>query len=268
MVAHPIRHSGQQEMPSRFSTQVPLSNQAFTLLPVYHTCDGFDARNHIEKSAIHTPQTCEVFNEKITYLFYGRPAFKYFVDEDATTNLAFYPVCFVLNIDHIGPIKRLFPFDTGAMFHNRFKRYMHPKQAVMDFELEPNSNRINDVVLHFFGSSRNYLNPKPVERKFDSTDFEGIAYAKMIDSHARSEADERRITIEVQADSTVRLSPNSLRAIILPTQLRSSKLYRDFIKRNKIRAQCYDIEVWNPALSFSLVSAAAKRLTLAAGLFK
>lgn len=90
----------------------------------------------------------------------------------------------------------------------------------------------------------------------------------MIDSYIRTEADERRVTIEVQADSIVKLNRDSLKAIILPTQLRSSKLYSAFIKGNGIKAQCYDIEVWNPAHSFGLISAAAKRLTLAMGLYK
>jgi hypothetical protein len=255
-------------MASRFSTQVPLSNQAFSLLPVYHTCDGFDARTHVERNAIITDDTCEVFKEKITYLFYGRPSYKYFVDTDATTNLSLYPVCFVLRLDHIGKIKRIFPFDTGAMFHKRLSRYMHKKNTVLDFEMEPNTNRINDIVFHFFGSIKNYINPSTSGRQHSSSDFESVAYANMVESFVRTEADERRVTIEVQADQTVQLTPDSLQALILPTQLRSSRLFDDFIRDNGIKVQSYDIEVWNPSQSFGLVSAAAKRLALSMGLYK
>jgi hypothetical protein len=255
-------------MTSRFSAQVPLSNRAIDLLPVYHTCDGFDARTFVERSAIEAQSACDVFKEKLVYLFYGRPAFKYFVDEEATTNLSLYPVCFVLNLEAVGQIKRAFPFDTGAMANSRLKRYMHPKNTILDFEIEPNSQRISDVIFHFFGSSKNYINPTPSGRQLSATDFESISYSKMIDSFVRTEADERRVTIELQVLDSVRLSKKSLAAIILPTQLRESALFRDFIDQNDIRAQCYDIEVWNPALSFGLVSAAAKRLTLAMGLYK
>jgi hypothetical protein len=255
-------------MPSRFSEQVPISNQAIDLLPVYHTCDGFDARSHIERREIKTTDVCEVFNEKITYFFYGRPAFKFAVGDESTTDLSLYPVCFVMNLEKIGPLKRLFPFDSGAMFHKRFKRYFHHKNTVLDFELEPQTSRIKDMVFHFFGDTKNYIHPTRADRSFAVENFESVSYSKMIESHVRAEADERRVTIELQADADVALTKQSLQAIILPTPLRDSKLYRDFIDANDIRAQCYDIEVWNPALSFGLVAAAAKRFTLSMGYFR
>ncbi|MDE5465353.1 hypothetical protein [Bradyrhizobium sp. CSS354] len=256
------------KMPSRFSKQVPLSNQAIDLLPVYHTCDGFDARSHVERREIQTTDVCEVFGETITYFFYGRPAFKYAVDNDATTDLALYPVCFVMNLEKLGALKRIFPFDTGALFHNRLKRYFHRKNTVLDFELAPDTSRIKDVIFHFFGDTKNYINPTRADREYAVEDFESVSYSKMIESHVRTEADERRVTIELHADSVVSLTKASLQAIILPTQLRGSKLYSEFIDTNGIQAQCYDIEVWNPALSFGQVSAAAKRFTLSNGYFK
>ncbi|WFU62703.1 hypothetical protein [Bradyrhizobium brasilense] len=255
-------------MPSRFSKQVPFSNQAIDLLPVYHTCDGFDARSHVERREIRTTDVCEVFGETITYFFYGRPAFKYVVGDESTTDLALYPVCFVMNLEKLGPLKRIFPFDTGAMFHKRLKRYFHRKNTVLDFELEPETSRIKDVIFHFFGGTKNYINPVRADREYAVEDFESVSYSKMIESHVRTEADERRVTIELQADSAIALTKASLQAIILPTQLRGSKLYSEFIDANGIKAQCYDIEVWNPALSFGLVSAAAKRFTLSMGYFK
>jgi len=252
-------------MTSRFSTQVPLSNQATNLLPAYHTCDGFDARAHVERGEIQTNDACEVFGAKITYFFYGRPAFKYAVDEEATTDLSLYPVCFVMKLENMEPLKRTFPFDTGALFHKRLKRYFHRKNTVLDFELEPNTSRINDVVFHFFGDNKKYIHPSRSDREYAAEDFESVSYSKMLETHVRTEADERRVTIELQAGPTVPLTRSSLQAIILPTQLRGAKLYSDFIDANGIKAQCYDIEVWNPALSFGLVSAAAKRFMLAMG---
>ena len=255
-------------MASRFSTQVPISNQAIELLPAYHTCDGFDARSHVERGEILTTDTCEVFGRNITYLFYGRPAFKYALDDGATTNLALYPVCFVMNLEKMEALSRIFPFDTGALFHKRLSRYIHKKHTVLDFEIEPKTSRINDIVFHFFGSIKNYINPSAPARDYAAEDFESVSYSKMIDSHVRTEADERRVTIEIHAPESVKLTSGVLQAIILPTQLRGSKLYSDFIDANQIKAQCYDIEVWNPALSFGLVSAAAKRFMLSSGYFK
>ncbi|MCK1658536.1 hypothetical protein [Bradyrhizobium sp. 151] len=255
-------------MVSRFSKQLPLSNQAIDLLPVYHTCDGFEARTYIERGAIQTTDVCEVFKEQITYFFYGRPAFKYSVEDGATTDLAVYPVCFVMNLEKMDPLTRIFPFDTGAMHHKLLRRYFHRKNTVLDFELEPDASRIKDVVFHFFGDVKNYINPTRAVREYAVEDFESVSYSKMIDSHVRTEADERRVTIELHAGPIVAIAKPSLQGIILPTQLRGSKLYSDFIDANGVTAQCYDIEVWNPALSFSLVSAAAKRFMLSMGYVK
>lgn len=255
-------------MPSRFSKQVPLSNQAIDLLPAYHTCDGFDARSHVERREIETTDICEVFGKRITYFFYGRPAFKYAVEDEATSDLALYPVCFVMNLETMEPLERIFPFDTGAMFHKRLKRYFHRKNTILDFELEPDTYRIKDVIFHFFGDTKNYIHPTRADREFAAEDFESVSYSNMIESHVRAEADERRVTIELHAPPRIALAKPSLQAVILPTQLRDSRLYSDFINSNGIRAQCYDIEVWNPALSFGLVSAAAKRFMLSMGYFR
>ena len=197
-------------MPSRFSAQTPLSNQAFSLLPVFHTCDGFDARNYVERNAIETAEECEVFGEKITYLFYGRPAFKYASDEEASTNLALYPVAFVLNLEKISKLKRLFPFDTGAMSNKRYKSFLHKKSAIIDFELEPQTNRINDVVLHFFGSNDAYLGYQPKDVTISAASFESRSYAEMLRSFAAAPADERRATIEIQAEKTVSFGASAL----------------------------------------------------------
>lgn len=244
-------------MPSRFSTQVPLSNQAFTLLAVFHTCDGFDARAYVERNEIDTTETCEVFNEKITYLFYGRPAYKYAVEDEASTNLALYPISFLLNLGKVEKLKRVFPFDTGAMFHKRYKSFIPKKNAILDFELEPTTNRINDVVLHFFGANDEYQRFKPKDFEIRPAFFETKSYVEMLRSFASAPADERRATIEIQADKTVSFGSGAIAGIILPTPLRDDPLFSIFIQQNEIECETYDIHVWNPAQSFGLISACA-----------
>jgi hypothetical protein len=247
-------------MPSRFSTQVPLSNQAFSLLPVFHTCDGFDARTYVERNEIETTEKCEVFNEKITYLFYGRPAYKYAAGEDSTRNLALYPVAFVLNLEKVSNVKRIFPFDTGAMSDKRYKSFIHKKNIIVDFELEPHTNRINDVVLHFFGTNDAYLQYKSKDLKDPPTSFEALSYAEMLRSFASAPADERRATIEIQAEKTVSFGSGALIGLIIPTPLRDDPLFRTFVANNKLMIETYDIHVWNPAQCFGLISASAQRM--------
>lgn len=54
---------------SIFSEQIPKANETFSFLPLFHTCDGHFARKHMRAGALETDDSCEVFNEQITYLF-------------------------------------------------------------------------------------------------------------------------------------------------------------------------------------------------------
>ena len=60
-------------MATRFSSQIPVTNQTFEMLPIFHTSDAFAARSHIENSEIVTTDVCDVFKEKITYFFTAVP---------------------------------------------------------------------------------------------------------------------------------------------------------------------------------------------------
>ncbi|KOF22283.1 hypothetical protein AC244_01670 [Ensifer adhaerens] len=243
---------------STFSEQVPRANETFQFLPLFHTCDGFFARKHMRRGELVTDDVCEVFNEQVTYLFYGRAAYKYGLTDLATTQLSLYPVCFIFDLELIEDIKRIYPFDSGAMHHDFLKAFMDDKMALADFEIEPDTRRIADIVLKFFDNNANYLNSRPNEREIDTLDFESTAFMEMTRSHVGSGADERRVTIEVQAGKTVPFANGLLKAMIVPIQYLESPFFRDFIDKQGIRVRAYEINVWNPKQSFGVVASAAK----------
>jgi hypothetical protein len=82
----------------------------------------------------------------------------------------------------------------------------------------------------------------------------------MLRSFAAAPADERRATIEIQAEKTVSFGTSALIGIILPTPLRDDPLFSSFIANNKLSVETYDIHVWNPALCFGLISACAQTM--------
>lgn len=242
----------------RFSEQVPVTNQPFGYLPLFHTCDAYDARAHMSAGAIVTDDVCEVFEEKITYLFYGRAAFKYNPSiSESTTNPAVYPVAFIFDITKIPQIKRIFPLDSGAVHHNLYKKFLHGKTTVLDFEMEGTDRKIADIVLHFHGDNSNYRKFK-ISREIDPFDFESLSYAKMHNSFSADLPDERRATIEVQAPERLSFDKNALEALIIPTQLADSSFLNTFISKFNIDRQIYEVETWDPKQSFGLVAAAAK----------
>lgn len=153
---------------STFSDQVPRANETFKFLPLFHTCDGFFARKHLRAEELVTEDVCEVFNEQVTYLFYGRAAYKYALTDLATTQLSLYPVCFIFDLELIEDIKRIYPFDSGAMHHAFLKGFMDDKMTLADFESEPDTRRIADIVLKFFDNNSDYLKAKPNQREIPS----------------------------------------------------------------------------------------------------
>lgn len=250
-------------MPKPFSDQVPHTNVAFELLPFYHTCSAYKAKRFIGEGRIFDDTDCEVFNEKITYLFYGRPAYKYQVASESNRDLSLYPVCFMLDGTRCGTLKRIFPFDTGAMYHNLYKSYFNPQMTVFDFEMDPSISRAIDLVARFYGTNAAYEGYRPKKFKaLDTADFESLCYAEMIRSLSATPADERRATIELQAQENVDISAGVVQGMIVPGQLYRSSMFRLFAERNKFILHPYDITTWNPALCFGIMQNEAKKLSL------
>lgn len=209
---------------------------------------------------LETNDCCEVFNEQITYLFYGRAAYKYALTDESTKQLNLYPVCFVFDLELLPDIKRIYPFDSGAMHHGLLKKFMDDKTVLADFEIEPEGRRIADIVLKFFNTNGAYLEGKINDRPIDPLDYESKAFVEMTNAHVGTLADERRVTIEVQAGQTVPFSKGLLKGMIVPMQYMDSPFFRDFIAKQGVDIRSYSIDVWNPKQSFGVLAGAAKQL--------
>ncbi|MDH0113374.1 hypothetical protein N7379_02700 [Rhizobium pusense] len=242
----------------KFSEQVPRSNEAYEFLPLFHTCEAFQARTYIEDKELKTTDICEVFEEPITYLFYGRPAYKYATKGGATKNLATYPICFIFDVDLLPEIKRIYPFDTGALHHKILSNFIHNDNVVADFVMEPERNRIADIVLHFHGSNENYLSGTVEPKTHDPFAFESIAYSEMHKAYVPDTSDERRITIEVHAPEVLKLKEGALRGMIIPLPLLGSELLNDFKNDENIDILTYDVELWDPIYGFAEISRKAR----------
>jgi hypothetical protein len=243
---------------TEFDAQLPRANQTFELLPLFHTCDAYNARKHIRKSALFAPK-CDVFDEELVYLFYGRPAFKYKTEEGANRSLSLYPIAFVFDALQIPEIARIFPFDSGAMSAGMYKRHFHPEMTYLDFELKGDTSRISDLIIQFFQSNKRYLDFKNVDTDRDSFDFESQQLAELYRALSTEPADERRATIEIQAANGVSINSNSLTAIIVPEELAGDESLKAFIKNNGAIIETYPALVWNPSQCFGILQQAARR---------
>jgi hypothetical protein len=244
---------------SEFSASVPRHNTSLSFLPVYHTCDGIDFRRHIRGGQLNSTDLCEVFNERITYLFYGRPSYKFNSPNSSTRRLEAYPVCLIFDFELIPEIKRIYPFDSGAKFHNMLDDFIDKKLQLVDFEIEPETSRVTDVVLKFFGSNEAYLACQPSSDAIDPLQYEAQSYLEMLRALS-GKADDRRATIEVQAGTTVPFSGGVLKGIVTPIQYESSSIFTEFREKLNIPSSTYEIALWHPMHAYGQLVTEAQKL--------
>ncbi len=188
------------------------------ILPILHSCDGYGFRSILGAEYLK-PGMCKVFNKEYLYTYYGIPSYRKSLEE-ATRNMAFFPICFVLNYSEIPDVDRLHPFDTGALFRipEIKKEYFHPNMKISDFELDPNIFDAAKIVERFYTSNKKYVENIPSVKAddFEETEFEARSYASLISSEANTKYDNRVSTIEMIYKQKIPLCPKSLTQVIIP----------------------------------------------------
>lgn len=198
-------------------------------LPLVHSATAYTVRKIVETKQIVSREECKVFaGEKINYFFVGRPAYKkqYEIEGDYWE----LPACVILEYGSI-PIKRIFPFDTGAFdLYPDFIKIMERSS----FEATNTSQAIERLIGSFFISPSAYFKLRPrsssdFERRFNIgvLDEEIKALYKLILSKS-GKYDDRRFSIEVQSDPIIALTNNVL-AVVFPEEYCESKEYMKWV---------------------------------------
>lgn len=201
----------------RFRKLVETSIESAPRLPMVHTTDSYIFVDVLDSGQL-SPQDCPVFlGEKLTYLFYGRPAFRPNIDESPTSLKHFFPVCLIFKPNWSAKIHRIFPFDSGAFNSGLYGTYLHSRMKLGDFGLEPNLSTPGKLVSLFFGTVPAYLSAKPQSSPvFDPEEFEASSYLAMIHSKEGNAIDSRGSGIEIQMADQLPLA-EVISAVILPS---------------------------------------------------
>jgi hypothetical protein len=206
-------------------------------MPLFHTTRAYHAKKILKEGAIE-PQNCQVFlGEKLSYLFYGRPSYK-FSDDALIAKYWQLPTVFIFDSD-VCNVERVFPFDTGA-----FENKMYPKFFGMmprdEYELKGIADYPQKIVSAFFVDAERYFKLKP--RKEDDfvstfsltvTDEEVRALYDLIGS-SDNRLDDRRFAIEVQTRDRLDISLGNCRAIIMP---------EEYLESEEIIKKCSDFKI-------------------------
>jgi hypothetical protein len=172
--------------------------------------------------------SCPVFKEDLLYFFYGRPAYR--VSDEPMSKSSSQPVVLLFDPMLVKFGKRLFPFDSGAFHTNRLDSWMDPEMKLPHFELKCGGDGAMRFVAAFFESNDNYLRTRVRSsiKKYGG-EFEVSALVRLLHGVGQGKADDRRMAVELQLDTTVQLCPGQLKAVIYPDELEESDWFSSFL---------------------------------------
>ena len=190
-------------------------------LPLIHITDAYSFTSILAPKRLD-PQPCEVFNEPLTYFFYGRPAYrtKHKGSNYINANL---PVAMVFHPGKIEQqIKRVFPFDTGAFKIGLYGDFFHSGSKIEHFELDPTIGAAQKIIAYFYTENREYFyggSRKNVQIPPLNFEAEGIFELARTSAGAQKDGsfkpDLRSSSIEIQVDQTIDVT-DSLLGLIVP----------------------------------------------------
>lgn len=218
-------------MSSKFQEALVEDVNDIISLPLLHTCDAFSLRNIIDNMALH-PQLCDVFSLDLLYTYYGLPSYRSNYSL-ATTNPALHMVCIILDSEKIKEIHKVYPFDSGAFekLAEMKGTYFHPKNNILDFELDNSLDGAKRVIKTFYETNENYLSQTPkFYENFSPFDFEAINYQNLINQKGNSILDDRTSSIEIIFDKKIPLTKDTVKQIIIPNVFKDDIKIRSLIK--------------------------------------
>lgn len=205
-----------------------------------HTTDAYALRSIISNNAVN-PLRCELFAEKLIYLFYGRPAYRSREHEQIRIS-AKSPVVIIFSRSVESSGTRIFPFDSGA-FLERYDELRHSEMKIRDFKLPCATFAPERQVAEFYGSNANYfsMKSKPPTRSF-AGEFEVEAVAEIIQERSTTAADDRRQAIELQVANPVMFAAPIVSAVIVPDLIREAVWFQEWEKHNQSKISIHTYE--------------------------
>lgn len=174
-----------------------------------------------EKKLLAIP--CNVFRgENLCYLFVGRPAYKLpGVDNPSEWQL---PVAFVVRFQQPPPIKRIFPFDSGAFHSQRLPSYI-TMFKIQGYDLSSNPDLVGRLVSFYFKTPERYFLRRPAgeeeikeQHNLDMRHAEVMALSRLFLENSSSDCDDRAAAIEVQVAQDLELKPENLLGVVMPAE--------------------------------------------------
>lgn len=166
---------------------------------------------------------CNVFKgEKLCYLFVGRAAYK---GKDALNPEPWQlPSVFVMRFNTPPPLKRIYPFDTGAFHRGRMPDYLTAFD-MENFELGSDQDQIGRMISLYFETPRRYVDRNAhdqeklkVEHLLTMSHAKVLAVAKLYKEGSTKNYDDRAAAIELQVEQDIPLKKENQVGVVIPEE--------------------------------------------------
>jgi hypothetical protein len=166
---------------------------------------------------------CNVFKgEKLCYLFVGRAAYK--VKDTENPSPWQLPSVFVMRFAAPPPVKRIYPFDSGAFARHRFPDYITTFEMT-NFELGPDQDQIGRLISLYFESPKRYIERKAVDQEklteehvLSMSHAEILALGRLYREGSANKYDDRAAALEIQINEDIPLTKANLLGVVVPDE--------------------------------------------------
>jgi hypothetical protein len=214
---------------------------------------------------------CDVFKgEKLVYFFVGRPAYK--IPRVENPSEWQMPVVFVVRFNKPPPIKRVFPFDSGAFHKGRMPSYisLFPIGA---FELATDMAMAGRLVSFYFKTQKRYFDRQATgdqemreEHDLDITHDQILALGKLYRDRDAAKLDDRAAAIEIQIAEDIPLEKSNVLGVVVPAEYKRHKDMREALKALTPNVEAYDIMPLGTDAHYGLVYDCVKKIYKKAGI--
>ena len=189
---------------------------------------------------------CKVFSlEPTCYLFVGRPSYKWAVDGEASWWQC--PVVFVLRSFDQLPIKRIFPFDSGAFASKKFPDYI-TMFSMERFSLGHEAATVQSFLAAFYETPERFWAGDALTRKkmnervrLTTTHMHVEALLRLYTDKSSPIFDDRSRVIELQVSKPVSISDGALLGIVLPEGYKDNPDFNEFFHRCGCQVEYYPV---------------------------
>jgi hypothetical protein len=213
---------------------------------------------------------CNVFRpEKLCYLFIGRPAYKWLNDGEASWWQC--PVVFVLkSLDGL-PIKRIYPFDSGAFSSRLLPDYI-TTFARDEYLLGNDPALISEVIGAMYGTMDRYLrgssrSQEEIDNKLTLTarHMKIEALIRLYSERSSIRFDDRARTVEVQIGQDIEINEKNIVGVVMPKRFRGEPELHSYFDRLGCEIKYYEVFPISVDQYYGLVYAAVEEILRAVG---